>query len=256
VLKLRIIPILTWNGFALVKTKHFANPRMVGNAVQAARVYNSRGVDELFFLDISATAQRRKINTTLVSQILRECAMPVAVGGGITTLDDISALLNIGADKVVLKTCVLEQPGFLAAAAKRFGSQALCVAVDTVRNHTKLVLHAPGFREWSAAEFVAYAENEGAGELCITSVDHEGALQGFDCEGLGELASHTGLPVVAAGGAGEPRHFLELIQKVQVQALAAASIYHFTQYTPNDIKRLLRDNDLPIRYVAPGGIQR
>lgn len=255
-LKLRIIPILTWNGFALVKTKQFANPRMVGNAVQAARIYNSRGVDELFFLDILATSQGREINTALVSQILRECAMPVAVGGGITSLDDISALLNIGADKVVLKTCVLAQPGFLATAAKRFGSQALCVAVDTVRKQKTLFIHAPGFREWTATEFIRYAEQEGAGELCITSVDHDGTMQGFDSDRLGELVSHTTLPVIAAGGAGEPRHFLELAQKVPVQAIAAASIYHFTQYTPNDVKRLLRDNGLPIRYVVPGGEQR
>lgn len=252
-LKLRIVPIVTWNGFALVKTRQFANPRMVGNAVQTARVYNSRGVDELFFIDIFATPNKRKIDTSLVSLILRECAMPVAVGGGISTLEDISALLNIGADKVVLKQAVLSNPEFLSSAAKRFGAQALCVAVDVVRNERGLMIHAPGFESWAAADFIRYAEDNGAGELCITSVSNDGMMNGFDCEALRSLVGLTGLPVVAAGGAGEPRHFLELINHVPVQAIAAASIYHFTQYTPNDVKRLLHEHGHPVRYIPARG---
>ena len=129
-LKVRIIPILTFNGFGLVKTKQFQQPRMVGNPVQAARVYNSRGVDELLFLDIFATKQKRKLNLKMVSDVIRECFMPVGIGGGIDNIEDIRDLLKIGADKVIIKTAAINDPDFVNKAADFFGAQCISVAVD------------------------------------------------------------------------------------------------------------------------------
>jgi len=129
-LKTRIIPILTFNGFALVKTKQFDNPRMVGNPVQAARVYNSRGVDELMFIDIFATKQNRKINLKIVKDVIKECFMPVGIGGGVNTLDDINDLLHVGADKVIIKQVAFSNPNFITAAANFFGSQCISISVD------------------------------------------------------------------------------------------------------------------------------
>ena len=129
-LKVRIIPILTFNGFGLVKTKQFANPRMVGNPVQAAKVYNFRGVDELIFIDIFASEQKRKINLKLVADVIKECYMPVTIGGGIESLDDINNLLKIGADKVVIKTRALLDKQFINDAVTFYGSQCISIAVD------------------------------------------------------------------------------------------------------------------------------
>ena len=139
-LKTRIIPILTFNGFALVKTKQFNNPRMVGNPVQAARVYNSRGVDELMFIDIFATKQNRKINLKIVKDVIKECFMPVGIGGGITTLEDINDLLQIGADKVVIKNVFFSNPEFIISAANFFGSQCISISIDVIKKMNILFL--------------------------------------------------------------------------------------------------------------------
>ena len=141
-LSCRVIPILTFNGFGLVKTKEFApNPRMVGNAVQAAKVYNSRNVDELVFLDIYASDKNRKINLQMVRLIINECFMPVAIGGGIKNIQDIQDLLAIGADKVVLKTKIIEDPEFINEAASVFGNQCITIAIDAVKEEENYFLY-------------------------------------------------------------------------------------------------------------------
>ena len=136
-LKSRIIPILTFNGFGLVKTKQFNNPRTVGNPVQSARVYNSRGVDELVFLDIQASKQNRKINLKLVADVIKECFMPVSVGGGIQTIEDINNLLKIGADKVVIKTKALIDIEFIKQAVVFFGSHCICISIDAFKKNNE-----------------------------------------------------------------------------------------------------------------------
>ena len=140
-LKVRIIPILTFNGFALVKTKQFAQPRMVGNPVQAARVYNSRGVDELIFLDIFASKQNRKQNLNIVRDVIKECFMPVGIGGGIKTIEDIQALLKIGADKVVIKTQALTNPDFILEASNFFGAQCITISADIKKQEDRYMVH-------------------------------------------------------------------------------------------------------------------
>ena len=144
-LKIRIIPLLTFNGFALVKTKQFQNPRMVGNAVQAARVFNSRGVDELIFVDIFASKQNRKINLKIAKEVVKECFMPVGLGGGVDTLEEINSLLQIGADKVIIKKKALLSPEFISKAADFFGSQCISISVDVIKKDGQYMIYNDRF---------------------------------------------------------------------------------------------------------------
>ena len=170
-LKIRVIPILSFNGFALVKTKQFDNPRMVGNPTQVARVYNSRNVDELVFIDIFASKQKRKINLAVVKQVINECFMPVTIGGGIDSIEDINNLLKIGADKVVLKSVALKNPNFIKEAVKIFGSQCIIVSVDVKSiNNEYRVYHYENNINISASKFILQMEDLGAGELFINDV--------------------------------------------------------------------------------------
>lgn len=246
-LKIRIIPLLTFNGFALVKTKQFQNPRMIGNPIQAARVYNNREVDELVFVDIFATEQKRKLNYVLVRDIINECLMPVGIGGGISSIEDISNLLKIGADKVIIKSGALNNPDFVYEAARIFGSQCITIAVDAKKTENEYKIHNKIGIKISLNEFINLCENSGAGEFIINSVDNDGMMNGFDIDLINKVTSITSKPVVACGGGGDMAHYRQLFEKTKVEAVASASIFHFTQFTPNDIKRTLLQMGLPVR---------
>lgn len=246
-LKVRIIPVLTFNGFALVKTKGFGNPRMVGNPVQAARVYNSRGVDELVFLDIFASKQRRKINLKVVAEVIKECFMPVAIGGGIETLDDINDLLKIGADKVVIKTKALIDSDFIKEAVSFFGSQCISVAVDAKKTEGGYKINNILGEDIAMLHFLNRMEACDVGEYIINSTDQDGKMDGFDINLINEVSSMTNKPIIAVGGAGELAHFQELFSNTTTEAVGAASIYHFTQHTPKDVKLAIKDIGLPVR---------
>lgn len=246
-LKVRIIPILTFNGLGLVKTKNFSNPRMVGNPVQAARVYNSRGVDELVFLDIFASAQKRKINLKLVGDVIKECYMPVAIGGGIETIEDINNLLKIGADKVVIKTKALTDMAFIKQAVAFFGSQCITIAVDVIRkNNAYVVFNGLGL-ELQLDNFIKQMESCDVGEFILTSVDCDGLMKGFDIGLVDHFMTATKIPVIAVGGGGEMVHYSDLFTKTKVEAVGSASIFHFTQFTPMDIKKELLAHNIPVR---------
>lgn len=247
-LKIRVIPVLSFNGFALVKTKQFGNPRMVGNPMQSARIYNSRNVDELIFADIFASDQNRKVNLAVVKQVVNECFMPVTIGGGITTLNDIHDLLQIGADKVVIKSAAINNPDFITEAAKFFGTQCIVVSVDINKNGDELKIYSKGNSgNFEAVTFIKKAEELGAGELFINDVNNDGMMKGFDKDLFKIAAEATNLPVIAGGGAGMPDDFLPLLQNKNITGLAAASIFHYTQYTPFDIKYTLNKAGYPVR---------
>jgi cyclase len=248
-LKIRIIPILTFNGFALVKTKQYSNPRMVGNAVQAARVYNSRGVDELVFIDIFASEQKRKLNLHLVRDIIKECLMPIGIGGAITTLDDINNLLKIGADKVIIKNAALTNPDFIRQAAQVYGSQCVTIAVDAKMNGDEYHIYNKLGIQITLADFIKRSEDLGAGELIVNSVENDGMMNGFNLKLMNHIEQLTSLPIVACGGGGNPKHYTELFQQTTIEAVASASIFHFTQYTPNDIKQELNSIGKPVRII-------
>jgi cyclase len=246
-LKVRIIPILTFNGFGLVKTKKFANPRMLGNPVQAARVYNNRGVDELVFLDIFATIQKRKINLKLVAEVLKECFMPVSIGGGIKTIEDINDLLKIGADKVIIKTEALIEINFIKEAVSFFGSQCISISVDAFKTPEGYKIYNLLGVDKSLDEFLQQMIDCKVGEFVLTSVDNDGMMNGFDIELIKHVENITNIPVIAVGGGGNLEHYNELFSKTNVQAVGSASIFHFSQYTPLDIKNELKSISIPVR---------
>jgi imidazole glycerol-phosphate synthase subunit HisF len=248
-LKVRIIPILTFNGFGLVKTKKFSNPRMVGNPVQAARVYNSRGVDELAFIDIFATKQKRKINLNLVKDVIRQCFMPVSIGGGIQDIDDINALLRIGADKVIIKSKALTDPDFIKKSVEFFGSQCISISVDVIKENDQYRIYNDLGLNIGAADFIAHLQDLDVGEMVLNSVDNDGMMQGFDIGLIKELDKTIKVPVIVAGGGGQPSHFVDLFCQTNIGAVGAASIYHFTQYTPLDVKNALHSAGKPVRIV-------
>ncbi len=247
-LKNRVIPVLSFNGFALVKTKQFGNPRMVGNPMQAARVYNSRNVDELIFVDIFASRQKRKVNLAVVKQVVNECFMPVTIGGGINSVKDINDLLQIGADKVVIKSSAIHNPGFITEASKVFGSQCIVVSVDVIKKPEGLKIYdTENDSSTDALAFIKQVESLGAGELFINDIQNDGMMNGFDLQLFQASSSATKLPVIACGGAGMPEHFPPLLANKNITGLAAASIFHFTQYTPFDIKFAVDNAGFPVR---------
>ena len=247
-LKIRVIPVLSFNGFALVKTKQFGNPRMVGSPMQTARVYNSRNVDELAFIDIFASKQKRKLNLAVVKQVVNECFMPVTIGGSIDSIKDINDLLQIGADKVVIKSSAINNPTFITDAAKVFGSQCIVVSIDVIKTEKGLKIFYPENNNCiNAIDFIRQAELLGAGELLVNDVLNDGMMKGFDHELFKIAASSTKLPVIASGGAGTPDHFPPLLANKNITGLAAASIFHFTQYTPFDIKFAVNNAGYPVR---------
>lgn len=249
-LKCRVIPILTFNGVGLVKTKQFANPRTVGNAIQAAKVYNSRNVDELVFLDIYASDKNRKMNLAMAKQIINECFMPVALGGGIRSIEDIHNLLSIGADKVILKSTIIGNPEFIKEAAAIFGNQCITIAIDAIKEadgnyylYNRLEKTIPLF------EFLEQINCYPFGEIILNSVNNDGMMEGFDINLIQQVEKIVNVPIVVVGGAGEPNHVFELFSKTQIEAVGAASIFHFTQYTPRDLKMAIESAGKPVRIV-------
>lgn len=249
-LKSRVIPILTFNGFALVKTKMFApNPRMVGNAIQAAKVYNFRNVDELVFLDIYATDQNRKINLQVVRSIINQCFMPVAIGGAVTNVEDIQNLLAIGADKVVLKRKIIEDPGFIKEASEIFGNQCITLAIDAEKRGETYYVYDRKYKDIQLLEFLNNIKNYPFGEIILTSVNNDGMMSGFDIELVKQVENLIKVPIVVAGGAGTLEHFKELFAETSIDAVGASSIFHFTRYTPRDVKLAMESVGKPVRLV-------
>jgi len=249
-LKCRVIPILTFNGIALVKTKQFGlNPRMLGNAIQAAKVYNARNVDELVFLDIYASDQKRKINLNVVKLIIDECFMPVAIGGGITSIEDIHHLLAIGADKVVIKNKIIESPEFVNQASEIFGNQCITVAIDAIKKDGLYFLYNRLNKTIPLIEYLNHISVFNFGEVILTSVDKDGMMNGFDIELVKIVESIITVPIVVSGGGGNPDHYADLFSETSIEAVASASIFHFTRYTPLDIKRTLKSIGRPVRII-------
>ena len=220
---------------------------MVGNPVQAARVYNSRGVDELMFIDIFATKQNRKINLKIVKDVIKECFMPVGIGGGITTLEDINDLLQIGADKVVIKNVFFSNPEFIISAANFFGSQCISISIDVIKKNNEYFIFNDYNKIYKMIDYIIMAQDFGVGEIILNNVDADGMMNGFDFE-LYNIASDVAkVPIVYVGGGGNLDHYEELFSKTTCNAIGSASIFHFTQYTPLDIKNKLKSIGKPVR---------
>ena len=244
-LKKRVIPVLTTNGFGLVKTKQFQNPRMLGNPIQTAKVFNNRDVDELIFLDIYATRDNRAVNLINAQRVIDECFMPVGIGGGIKSLKQIEDLLKIGADKVIISTAFLKDIDFVKKAIDVFGSQCITIALDVIKRD-KEYLHINDFSR-NLSQLVDLANSIQVGEIILTSVNFEGEMKGLDCDLYGNILPKIKCPVIVHGGAGKPEDFTKVPNQEFISGYAGSSIYAYTQYTPNDVKLRLKDSGSNIR---------
>ena len=253
-LKTRVIPTLLFRDHGLVKGKGFHSWRRVGSALPAVRVYNMRQVDELIFVDITATAERRPPDLDTVRELADECFMPLTVGGGIRTVHDVENLLKAGADKIALNSAAIERPALIREVSERFGAQCVVVSIDARRENDAsylAVTHAgtkPSGREVCA--FAREAESLGAGEILITSIERDGMLSGYDIELVASVSSSVKIPVIAAGGAGTPDHFVDVVKRGKASAVAAGAIFHFTEVTPLEVKQHLSAHGIETRLTV------
>jgi cyclase len=250
----RVIPCLDVNRGRVVKGTNFLNLRDAGDPVEVASRYEQEGADELVFLDITASHEGRDIMLDVVRRTAEVCFMPVTVGGGIRTLDDIRALLNAGSDKVSINSAACRDPDFVRQAARRFGSQCIVVNIDPKRvwkeGREVWEVHINGGRIGTGLEAVAWAreiERLGAGEIVLTSMDADGTKDGFDLEITAAVTAAVTIPVVASGGAGKPEHLADAIQLGGADAALAASIFHFGEYTIHQTKQVMRERGIPVR---------
>jgi cyclase len=251
-LKTRVIPILLFKNpeIGLVKSVQFHRMRTVGNPVNAARVYNARNVDELIFLDIGARRDSRPIDFQAVKEIFKECFMPLTVGGKIEKLQDVRTLLLTGADKVSVNTAAIENHSLVSKIANSYGSQCLVVSIDAKKTSDgcKVFSHAGQYSTGlDPVSWAKQAEKLGAGEILINSIDRDGTMNGYDLQLVKMVSAAVKIPVIAAGGAGEPKHFIDAVLKGEANAVAAASIFHFTQYTPKSVKLEMQKAGIPVR---------
>jgi cyclase len=253
----RVIPCLDVDRGRVVKGTNFVNLRDAGDPVAVAARYEAEGADELVFLDITASHEGRDTMIDVVRRTAEQAFMPLTVGGGIRTIDDIRRLLLAGCDKVSINSAAVRDPEFVRAAAQRFGSQCIVVNIDPKRvvrdGRTIWEVHINGGRVATGLEAVAWArrvEALGAGEIVLTSMDADGTKDGYDLEMTAAVASAVGIPVVASGGAGRPEHLADAVTAGRADAALAASIFHFGEYSIQETKRVMAERGIAVRLAA------
>jgi len=250
-LKVRVIPTLLWKNLGLVKGIGFDSWRRVGTVLPAIKVYNTREVDELILVDITATAEERAPDYESVAEFSAECFVPLTVGGGIRTIEHITQLLRAGADKVSINTAAYENPDLVREASARFGAQCIVGSIDVRRMRDgSVVCHSHSGTRPTDRHPVAWSrelERLGVGEILITSIDRDGTMQGYDLGLIFEVASAVSIPVIASGGAGSYADMLQAITQGHASAVAAASIFHYTEQTPLEAKNYLAKEGIPVR---------
>ena len=247
----RIIPCLDVKDGKTVKGVNFENLKIVGDPVELAKKYSSSGADELIFLDISATNEKRKTVVDLVERVAKEVFIPFTVGGGISDLEDIKAILAAGADKISFNSAAVKNPDIISTTANYFGSQCIVVALDAKRVDGDFYVHINAGKVNTGIKALDWAkrvESLGAGEILLTSMDYDGTQKGFDIE-LNDLISKTvNIPIIASGGAGaDSNHFIEVFKKTKVDAALAASIFHYNTLPIEKLKLDLKDANIKIR---------
>ena len=246
----RIIPCLDVDAGRVVKGTQFVDLRDAGDPAELAARYDAQGADELVFLDITASHEDRDILLDAVRRTADALFIPLTVGGGLRTLDDIEALLRAGADKVSLNTAALADPTLVTAAAERFGEQCIVVAIDARREGESWGVYTHGGRRPTGRDAVAWAREatgRGAGEVLLTSMDRDGTGDGYDIPLTLAVARAVPVPVIASGGAGHPEHLREVLVEGGADAALAASIFHFAAHPVPATKAYLRDHDVPVR---------
>ena len=249
-LKKRIIPCLDIKDGRVVKGVQFLALKDAGNPVELASFYSKNGADELVFLDISATLEGRKTLVDLVTRLSKEINIPFTVGGGIQSVEDAKLLLQSGADKISLNSAAVANPKLITQIAEAFGSQSVVVAIDIKKVENDWYVFVKGGTESTgilAIDWAQKAEALGAGELLITSMNNDGAKDGFALEITNVISQAVSIPVIASGGAGSANDFIELFTQTEVSAGLAASIFHFNEVAIPDLKTLLKTRNIPVR---------
>lgn len=248
----RIIPCLDCKDGRVVKGTSFLNLRDAGDPVEVAYAYDKEGADELVFLDITATSDGRNTTVELVRRVAEQVFIPFTVGGGIKSVDDFKNLLREGADKISVNSAAILNPSLISEAADKFGSQCVVVAIDAKRrkDNKGWTIYRSGGRidmGLDAVEWAMKAEKLGAGEILLTSMDCDGQKNGYDIELTRSIADNVNIPVIASGGAGTMEHFKDAFLLGRADAVLAASLFHYKEMQISDLKRYLRENDIPVR---------
>ena len=246
----RIIPCLDVRNGRVVKGVNFEGVRDVADPVEMARMYNAAGADELVFYDITASYEGRALFTDILTRVAAEIFIPLTVGGGINTLEDFDRVLKCGADKVSVNSGALKDPGLIPAAAARYGSQCVVLSADVKRVEGQFRVFARGGREDTgrdALEWIVQCVENGAGEICLNSIDTDGVRGGFDLEMLDAVAARVSVPIIASGGAGKKEDFLELFRHKGIDAGLAAGIFHQKLLAIRDLKEYLAKNGVEMR---------
>ena len=251
-LKTRVIPCMLSNGLHLIKTIKFDTIRNLGNPIQMARVYNSRNVDELIFIDMKASEEKRSPNIELIGEISKECFMPLTIGGGINSIKDIGNLLKIGADKISINSQAIDNPEFIAQTATKFGSQCIVISIDVkklgkehyvFKNRGKINIRK------TAIQWAKEAEKLGAGEILLTSIDRDGTMAGYDLDLIKKITSSVSIPVIACGGAGKVKDMVNAVKIGGADAVSLASMFHYSGHTSNSIKERMSKAKITVRIL-------
>jgi cyclase len=249
-LKNRIIPCLDVKNGRVVKGINFVDLKDAGDPVEQAKIYSDGGADEICFLDITASNENRDTIYDVVERTSKKCFVPLTVGGGIRGVEDINKLLNCGADKVSINTAAVQSPKMIIESSKKFGSQCIVVAIDAKRNGNKWEVFTHGGRNntnLDAIEFAKKMEDNGAGELLVTSMDRDGTQIGYDNDLMFKISSTVNIPVIASGGVGNLDHLVDGIKLGNASAVLAASIFHYGTHSINEAKQYLNSKGIPVR---------
>ena len=246
----RIIPCLDIKNGRTVKGVNFVDLRDAGDPVELAAAYAEKGADELVFLDISATEEKRKTLAKLVLDVAEQLNIPFTVGGGISSVEDVDILLKNGADKVSINSSAVENPDLINQLSDKFGSQCVVVAIDAKNIDGSWKVHLVGGKvptELDLFEWAKEVEQRGAGEILFTSMDHDGTKNGFANEALAKLSEELNIPIIASGGAGKIEHFRDTFKEGKADAALAASVFHFKEIEISDLKSALKTDGIPVR---------
>ena len=249
-LKNRIIPCLDVKNGRVVKGINFVDLQDAGDPVEQAKIYSDGGADEICFLDITASNENRDTIYHVVKETSKKCFVPLTVGGGVRTVEDINKLLNCGADKVSINTAAVQDSNVVLESSKKFGSQCIVVAIDAKKNGNKWDVYTHGGRNNSglnALEFAKKMEDSGAGELLVTSMDRDGTQIGYDIDLMKKISSMVNIPLIASGGVGNLNHLAEGIKEGNASAVLAASIFHYGKHSVIEAKEYLNSKGIPVR---------
>lgn len=246
---IRVIPCLDVNAGRVVKGTNFVDLRDAGDPVEIAKRYNVEGADEVVFLDITASSDKRAITLDVVRKTAEQVFIPLTVGGGIRTVDDMRTLLKAGADKISINTAAVLNPQLIYDGSKKFGNQCIVVAIDAKRENDSWKVYTHGGRTRTDLDVIKWAQKcveLGAGEILLTSMDKDGTKDGYDLELMEEVTKVVDVPVIASGGAGKKEHFVDVCKK-GASAVLAASLFHFKELEISDLKQYLKQNKIEVR---------